>query len=56
LRRKNSILSLKEAHLTGIADGVVQIQTSAESVASPPSWFGEVALIAAHLRKQDILN
>jgi hypothetical protein len=38
------------------ADGSVQIQTSAESVPSTPSWFGEIVLLAAHLRKQGILS
>src|SRR6266581_1445085 len=42
--------------MTSIADGTVQIQTSPESVASTPSWFGEVALMAAHLRKQGVLS
>src|SRR2546427_762774 len=42
--------------MTSIADGSVIIQTSAESVASTPSWFGEVALMAAHLRKQNVLT
>ena len=42
--------------MTSIADGSVIIQTSSESVPSIPSWFGEVALIAAHLRKQGILS
>ncbi|HEY6410977.1 MAG TPA: hypothetical protein VIY29_26270, partial [Ktedonobacteraceae bacterium] len=42
--------------MTSIADGAVIIQTSSESVPSIPSWFGEVALIAAHLRKHDILS
>jgi hypothetical protein len=42
--------------MTSIADGAVQIQTSAESVASTPSWFGEVVLIAAHLRQQGVLS
>src|SRR2546421_2583243 len=41
--------------MTSIADGSVIIQTSAESVPSTPSWFGEVALMAAHLRKQNVL-
>ncbi len=42
--------------MTSIADGSsVIIQTSAESIPSTPSWFGEVALMAAHLRKQDVL-
>jgi hypothetical protein len=42
--------------MTSIADGTVQIQTSPESVASTPSCFGEVALMAAHLRKQGVLS
>lgn len=31
------------------ADGLVIIQTSAESVPSTLPWFGEVVLLAAHL-------
>ena len=31
-------------------DATVTIQTSAESVLSPPSWFGEVVLLARYLR------
>ncbi len=42
--------------MTSIADGSVIIQTSAASVASTPSWFGEVVLMAAHLRKHGILT
>jgi hypothetical protein len=42
--------------MTSIADGTVRIQTSSESLASPPSWFGEVVLMAAHLRKQGVLT
>lgn len=42
--------------MTSIADGSVHIQTSPESVASTPSWFGEVALMAAHLRKHGVLT
>ncbi len=42
--------------MTSIADGSVRIQTSSESVPSTPSWFGEVALMAAHLRKQGVLT
>src|SRR5438270_11094886 len=42
--------------MTSIADGSVRIQTSAESVPSTPSWFEEVALMAAHLRKQGVLS
>lgn len=39
-----------------LADGSVIIQTSSESVPSTPSWFGEVTLIVAHLRKQGVLS
>src|SRR5438034_6877143 len=42
--------------MTSIADGSVIIQTSAESAPSTPSWFGEVTLMAAHLRKQGVLS
>ena len=42
--------------MISIADEAVQIQTSAESVVSPPAWFGEVVLLAAHLRKQSVLS
>jgi hypothetical protein len=42
--------------MTSIADGAVSIQTSAESVPAPPSWFGEVVLLAAHLRRHGMLN
>src|SRR5207245_657328 len=42
--------------MTSIADGSVRIQTSSECAASPPSWFGEVVLMAAHLRKQEVLG
>ncbi len=42
--------------MTSIADGSVHIQTSAESVPSTPSWFGEVVLIVGQLRKQGILS
>ena len=42
--------------MTSIADGSVIIQTSAESVPSTPSWFGEIVLIAAHLRQHGILS
>ncbi len=41
--------------MTSIADGSVIIQTSAESVLSTPSWFGEVVLIAKHLQKHGVL-
>jgi hypothetical protein len=42
--------------MTSIADGSVRIQTTAESAISPPSWFGEVVLLAAHLRQHDVLT
>src|SRR5438270_10765373 len=42
--------------MTSIADGSVRIQTSSECAASPPSWFGEVVLMAAHLRKHNVLT
>jgi hypothetical protein len=37
------------------ADGSVIVQTSAESVPSPPSWFGEVVMIVEYLRKHGTL-
>jgi hypothetical protein len=42
--------------MNSIADSAVIIQTSSRSVPSPPSWFGEVALIVEHLRKQGVLT
>ncbi|EFH83148.1 hypothetical protein [Ktedonobacter racemifer] len=42
--------------MTSIADGSVRIQTSSESNPTTPSWFGEVVVITAHLRKHDVLN
>ena len=42
--------------MTSIADGAVIIQTSAETVPSTPSWFGEVVLIAGYLRKHGVLT
>ncbi|GHO94587.1 hypothetical protein KSF_046350 [Reticulibacter mediterranei] len=42
--------------MTSIANGSVSIQTSSESVLSTPAWFGEVVLMAAHLRKHGVLN
>jgi hypothetical protein len=56
LRRKKQSFSLKEAHMSSIADGSVRIQTSSESHFSTPSWFGEVVLMTAHLRKHDVFN
>src|SRR6266480_133853 len=54
--REKQPKSLKEVHMTSIADGSVIIQTSAASVPAPPSWFGEVVLMAAHLRRHDVLT
>jgi len=42
--------------MTGIVDGSVIIQTSCESVPSPPSWFGEVVLMVEYLRKHGVLT
>ena len=36
-------------------ESTVTIQTSAESVLSPPSWFGEVAVVAHALRHLGVL-
>jgi hypothetical protein len=56
LRRKKQTPFLKEAPMTSIADSALLIQTSSVSVPSPPSWFGEVVLIAAHLRQYGVLT
>ncbi len=42
--------------MNSIADASVSIQTTSRSVPSTPSWFGEVALIVEHLRKQGVLT
>ncbi len=42
--------------MTSIIDGSVSIQTSSASAPLTPSWFGEVALVAAHLRKHGVLS
>jgi hypothetical protein len=42
--------------MSSIADGSVQIQTSSEVQFATPSWLGEVALVASHLRKQGLLT
>jgi len=41
--------------MTSIAYSPVSIQTSSQSVPSPPCWLGEVALIVEHLRKLGVL-
>lgn len=38
------------------ASSPVMIQTLPQSIPSTPSWFGEVALIVEHLRKQGVLS
>ncbi len=42
--------------MTSIVDGAVIIQTSPQSVPATPPWFGEVALLVQHLRRQGILE
>jgi hypothetical protein len=42
--------------MTSIAHASVSIQTSSRSSPAPPPWFGEVALMAAYLRKQGVLT
>ncbi|HEU5373937.1 MAG TPA: hypothetical protein VFV38_00715, partial [Ktedonobacteraceae bacterium] len=42
--------------MISIADESVHIQTSSEVQFATPSWLGEVALVASHLRKQGLLN
>ena len=42
--------------MISIADGSLHIQTASEAQFATPSWLGEVALVASHLQKQDILN
>lgn len=42
--------------MTSIADLSVSIQTSAQSVAATPTWFGEATLLVFYLRKQGILD
>lgn len=42
--------------MTSIDDRAVLIQTCSESVPSTPSWFGEVVLLIAHLRKHGVLS
>ena len=42
--------------MTSMADGSVCIQTSSELAPATPSWFGEVVLLTAHLRKHGVLS
>ena len=41
--------------MTTIAYSPVNIQTSAQSVASMPGWFGEITLLVHHLQHQGVL-
>ena len=54
--RKYQPILIKEIDMNSIADGSVIIQTTSRSVPSTPPWFGEVALIVQHLRRQGILE
>jgi hypothetical protein len=42
--------------MNNTTDGSVIIQTSPEYVPAVPSWFGEVAVMVKHLRKQGVLS
>jgi hypothetical protein len=42
--------------MTSIADGSVEIQTTAETNFSTPAWFGEVVLISRYLQKHGVLK
>ena len=42
--------------MSRIVASPVAIQTTAHSVPATPVWFGEVALLTSHLRKQDVLD
>jgi hypothetical protein len=42
--------------MTSIAYSPVSIQTSSQAAPATPPWFGEVVLIAEHLRKQGVLS
>jgi hypothetical protein len=54
--RKYQPILIKEIYMNSIADGSVILQTTSRSVPSAPPWFGEVALIVQHLRRQGILE
>ncbi len=42
--------------MTTLASFPVTIQTSAQSVPSMPSWFGEVTIIAHYLKRLGVLD
>jgi hypothetical protein len=56
LRGKSTPILGSEADMTTIADGSIRIQTSAAFAPSMPSWFGEVTVMAAYLRKHGVLT
>ncbi len=41
--------------MTSIVDSSVSIQASAESTPCPPPWFGEIVMLTAYLKKQEVL-
>jgi hypothetical protein len=56
LREKKHPFPNKETCMTSIVDSSVSIHTSAEPAPCTPPWFGEVVLLAAHLKKQGVLT
>src|SRR6266516_3351747 len=54
--RKKKCVPNKETDMNSITDVAVSIQTSPESVPSPPCWLGEVVLIVQHLRTLGVLD
>src|SRR5712692_8155783 len=53
---KKKFVPNKETDMNSIADVAVSIQTSPESLPSPPCWLVEVVLIVQHLRKLGVLD
>lgn len=41
--------------MTSIAYSAINIQTSKQSVPTPPCWFGELTLMVHHLHRQGVL-
>src|SRR6266851_7553649 len=54
--RKKKLVPNKETDMNSITDSAVTIQTSSQCMPSTPSWLGEVALLAHHLRKQGVFS
>jgi hypothetical protein len=46
----------EDTMVTSITHFPVEIQTSPQVVPSVPSWFGEVAIMAAFLKKEGVLQ